>query len=50
LVLQGLSTADIAASPRISAHTVQDHLKAIVATLGVHSRRDLVARIGGHAL
>jgi DNA-binding NarL/FixJ family response regulator len=50
LVLQGLSTADIAASLRISAHTVQDHPTAIVATLGVRSRTDLVARVVGHAL
>jgi DNA-binding CsgD family transcriptional regulator len=45
LVLQGLSTNEIAARLFISALTVQDHLKAIFTKTGVNSRRALVAQI-----
>lgn len=45
LVLHGLSTDEIAADLVISALTVQQHLKAVFDKTGVHSRRDLVARI-----
>jgi DNA-binding CsgD family transcriptional regulator len=45
LVLRGLSTAEISERLRISALTVQDHLKAIFEKTGVNSRRALVARI-----
>jgi DNA-binding CsgD family transcriptional regulator len=45
LILQGSSTAQIAASLFISTHTVQQHLKNVFAKTGVRSRRDLVGKI-----
>ena len=47
LVIDGLSSEDIAAALFISPYTVRDHLKAIFEKLGIHRRRDLVAALAG---
>ncbi len=47
-VIVGLSTSQISRALFISSNTVQDHLKAIFAKTGVHSRRELVAQIFTH--
>jgi DNA-binding CsgD family transcriptional regulator len=49
LVIDGLSTDEIAAALFISSHTARDHLKAIFSKVGVTHRRDLVAALAGQA-
>jgi DNA-binding CsgD family transcriptional regulator len=49
LVLEGLSTRQLAERMFISRYTVQDHLKSVFDKLGVHSRRELVTGIFGEA-
>jgi DNA-binding CsgD family transcriptional regulator len=49
LVIDGLSSQDIAQALFISVHTARDHLKAIFAKTGVSSRQDLVAALAGGA-
>lgn len=49
LVIDGLSSQDIAQALFISAHTVHDHVKAIFGKTGVSRRQDLVAALAGNA-
>jgi DNA-binding CsgD family transcriptional regulator len=45
LVMQGRSTREIAECLHVTTYTVQDHIKAIFAKVGVQSRRELVAQL-----
>jgi DNA-binding CsgD family transcriptional regulator len=49
LVIDGLSSEDIAQALFISVHTVRDHVKAIFGKTGVSRRQDLVAALTGNA-
>jgi DNA-binding CsgD family transcriptional regulator len=48
LVIDGLSSEDIAQALFISVYTVRDHVKAIYAKTGVSRRQDLVAALTGN--
>ncbi|MBB5936962.1 helix-turn-helix domain-containing protein [Streptomyces zagrosensis] len=45
LVASGLPTAEIAQRLHITGHTVRDHIKSVLAKVGVASRGELVARL-----
>ena len=47
LVINGLSTEDIATALFISAHTVRDHVKTMFGKVGVSRRQDLAAILTG---
>ena len=49
LVIDGLSSQDIARALFISVHTVRDHLKSIFGKTGVSRRQDLVTALAGGA-
>jgi DNA-binding CsgD family transcriptional regulator len=46
-VLRGLTSKEIAASLRLSPHTVQTHVRHIFDKVGVDSRRALASVLGG---
>jgi len=46
LLLNGLSSENIAAALFVSVHTVRDHTKAVFGKVDVHSRRQLAAVLG----
>ena len=48
LLVGGLDTRAVAQRLFISRHTVQDHLKSVFAKTDVHSRRELLAKLGSH--
>jgi len=45
LLVAGLDTRAIGKRLFISVHTVQDHLKSVFAKIGIHSRRELLAKL-----
>jgi DNA-binding CsgD family transcriptional regulator len=45
LLVTGLDTRAVTERLFISAHTVQDHLKSIFDKTGIHSRRELLAKL-----
>jgi DNA-binding CsgD family transcriptional regulator len=49
LVIDGLSTEDLAAALFISVHTVRDHLKTMFGKVGVSRRHDLAATLTGRS-
>ena len=46
-LVAGLDTHAVTQRLTISRHTVQDHLKSVFDKLGIHSRRELLARFSG---
>jgi DNA-binding CsgD family transcriptional regulator len=49
LLAAGLDTRAVTKRLFISRHTVQDHLKSVFAKVGIHSRRELLARLSASA-
>jgi DNA-binding CsgD family transcriptional regulator len=49
LLAAGLDTSAVARRLFISRHTVQDHLKSVFAKVGIHSRRELLAKLNAAA-
>jgi DNA-binding CsgD family transcriptional regulator len=49
LLAAGLDTRAVARRLFISRHTVQDHLKSVFTKVGIHSRRELLARLSATA-
>ena len=45
LLVAGLDTRAVTERLFISAHTVQDHLKSVFEKIGIHSRRELLAKL-----
>ena len=47
MLVEGRSIKEIAAGLHLSIHTVRDHVKAVYAKVGISSRPELTARLGG---
>jgi DNA-binding CsgD family transcriptional regulator len=48
-LVAGLDTRAVTERLFISRHTVQDHLKSVFQKIGIHSRRELLARFSASA-
>jgi DNA-binding CsgD family transcriptional regulator len=49
LLVAGLDTRALSERLHISRHTVQDHLKSVFGKIGIHSRRELLAKLSASA-
>jgi DNA-binding CsgD family transcriptional regulator len=50
LLVAGLDTRAVTKRLFISRHTVQDHLKSVFSKVGIHSRRELLAKLSASAV